>query len=455
MPMGLDMQQVKGRRELRAGVMRLAWPAIVENLLHTMVGIVDTAMVGHLGSAALASVGLANQIFNIGLTVFAALATGSTAIVARYVGSKEPDKAGEVARQSLTLGFFVSSSVMVLLLLGARKLLGLLFWRSETAVLDLSSTYVRIVASALILNYFLIVINAILRGAGDTKTPMRTTAIVNVINVIGNALLIYGLGPFPALGVAGAAFSTAIAQAIGGVIALVNLMRNPTLQVRLGDSFKPNPVVIKRITNIGVPAGFEQGIMRVGQLIYTMIVSSLGTVSYAAHQVALNAESFSFMPGAGFAVASTALVGQSLGAELPEQAEEAGKISRNLAVLVMSTMGVVFFVAPRFFVRIFSSDPEVIELATVCLRLVAVSQPALAVWMVLAGGLRGAGDTRSIMRIVTISFLGVRVGLAYILAIQLGLGLVGAWIAMIVDLFLRGTLIQRRFSRGEWKEVKV
>ena len=178
--------------------------------------------------------------------------------------------------------------------------------------------------------------------------------------------------------------------------------------------------------------------MRVGQLIYTMIVSSLGTVSYAAHQVALNAESFSFMPGAGFAVASTALVGQSLGAELPEQAEEAGKISRNLAVLVMSTMGVVFFVAPRFFVRIFSSDPEVIELATVCLRLVAVSQPALAVWMVLAGGLRGAGDTRSIMRIVTISFLGVRVGLAYILAIQLGLGLVGAWIAMIVDLFLRG-----------------
>jgi len=106
MPMGLDMQQVKGRRELRAGVMRLAWPAIVENLLHTMVGIVDTAMVGHLGSAALASVGLANQIFNIGLTVFAALATGSTAIVARYVGSKEPDKAGEVARQSLTLGFF-------------------------------------------------------------------------------------------------------------------------------------------------------------------------------------------------------------------------------------------------------------------------------------------------------------------------------------------------------------
>jgi putative MATE family efflux protein len=284
---------------------------------------------------------------------------------------------------------------------------------------------------------------------------MRTTAIVNVINVIGNALLIYGLGPFPALGVAGAALSTAIAQAIGGVIALVNLMRNPTLQVRLGDSFKPNPVVIKRITNIGVPAGFEQGIMRVGQLIYTMIVSSLGTVSYAAHQVALNAESFSFMSGAGFAVASTALVGQSLGAELPEQAEEAGKISRNLAVLVMSTMGVVFFVAPRFFVRIFSSDPEVIELATVCLRLVAVSQPALAVWMVLAGGLRGAGDTRSIMRIVTISFLGVRVGLAYILAIQLGLGLVGAWIAMIVDLFLRGTLIQRRFSRGEWKEVKV
>ena len=186
-----------------------------------------------------------------------------------------------------------------------------------------------------------------------------------------------------------------------------------------------------------------------------MIVSSLGTVSYAAHQVALNAESLSFMPGAGFATASTTMVGQNLGAGCPNEAEQSGHVARNLGILVMSIMGVVFVLVPEPIVRIFSSDPEVIQLATVCLRLVAISQPALATWMTLAGGLRGAGDTRAILKIVIVGFVLVRVGLAYLLAIHLGFGLVGAWVAMVVDLFVRGFLIQRRFNRGEWKALKV
>ncbi|HBG09812.1 MAG TPA: MATE family efflux transporter, partial [Firmicutes bacterium] len=193
--------------DFRSRILRLAWPAIVENLLHTMVGIVDTAMVGRLGAAALAAVGLGNQINHLGLTIFSALATGSTALVARHIGAKEPERARDVARQSLVLGLFVSGTVMLIFLFTARGLLGLLFRRSEGLVLDSAAAYVRIVASAMILNYFLIVINAVLRGAGDTKTPMRITALVNVINIVGNAIFIYGLGPIPALGVAGAALS--------------------------------------------------------------------------------------------------------------------------------------------------------------------------------------------------------------------------------------------------------
>ncbi|MDI9440095.1 MAG: MATE family efflux transporter [Limnochordia bacterium] len=441
--------------DFRSRILRLAWPAIVENLLHTMVGIVDTAMVGRLGAAALAAVGLGNQINHLGLTIFSALATGSTALVARHIGAKEPERARDVARQSLVLGLFVSGTVMLIFLFTARGLLGLLFRRSEGLVLDSAAAYVRIVASAMILNYFLIVINAVLRGAGDTKTPMRITALVNVINIVGNAIFIYGLGPIPALGVAGAALSTAIAQACGGVLALRVLLSSPLLRISLRDSFKPDLTIIRRIANIGVPAGVEQGMLRVGQLFYTMIISSLGTVSYAAHQVALNAESLSFMPGAGFAVAATTLVGQNLGAGLPDDAQRAGRITRNMGMLVMSAMGVVFFLIPGPIVRIFSSDPEVIALAVVCLRLVAIAQPSLAAWMILAGGLRGAGDTRAIMKMVMLSFLGVRVGLAYLLALRLGLGLTGAWIAMVADLFLRSFLIQWRFSRGEWKYVKV
>lgn len=453
--MGVEPRLVTGQVDTRRNTLHLAWPAIVENLLHTMVGIVDTAMVGRLGAASLAAAGLGNQISMLGLTVFSALATGSTALVARHIGANESPKASDVARQSLVLGLLVSGTVMITFLLTARGLLGVLFSRSEMDVLNMASTYVRIVTLAMVLNYFLIVINAILRGAGDTKTPMRITALVNVINIIGNTIFIYGIGPIPALGVAGAAIGTAIAQVSGGVLALRVLFRHPVLRVRMSDSFKPDRTIIRRIANIGVPAGAEQGMMRVAQLVYTMIVSSLGTVSYAAHQVALNAESLSFMPGAGFATAATTMVGQNLGADRPDEAEKSGRVARNLGILVMSIMGVIFIIVPQPIVRIFSSDPEVIQLATVCLRLVAISQPALAIWMILAGGLRGAGDTRAILKIVIAGLVVVRVGLAYLLAIHLGFGLVGAWVAMVIDLFVRGFLIQRRFNRGEWKALKV
>ena len=161
------------------------------------------------------------------------------------------------------------------------------------------------------------------------------------------------------------------------------------------------------------------------------------------------------MPGAGFGVAATTLVGQNLGAGRPGDAEKAGRITRSLGMLVMSSMGLIFFLFPAPIVRIFSHDPEVLAQAVVCLRLVALAQPSLAVWMILAGGLRGAGDTRAIMKMVMVSFMGVRLGLAYVLSLRLGLGLTGAWIGMVADLFLRSLLIQRRFSRGGWKLIKV
>lgn len=453
--LGVEPQLVAGQLDTRRRIISLAWPAIVENLLHSMVGIVDTAMVGRLGAAALAATGLGNQISMIGLTVFSALAVGSTALVARHIGANESSKASDVARQSLVLGIFVSITVMITFLLTARGLLGLLFSRSEADVLNMASTYVRIVSLAMVLNYFLIVINAILRGAGDTKTPLRITALVNVINVVGNTVFIYGLGPIPALGVTGAAIGTALAQASGGIMALVVLFRHPLLRVRMIDSFKPDREIIRRISNIGIPAGAEQGMMRIAQLVYTMIISSLGTVSYAAHQVALNAESLSYMPGAGFATASTTMVGQNLGANRPDEAEASGRIARNLGIIVMSVMGIIFIVVPEPIVRVFSSDPEVIRLATACLRLVAISQPALATWMILAGGLRGAGDTRAILKVVIAGLVFVRVGLAYLLAIKLNYGLLGAWVAMVVDLFVRGFLIQRRFDKGEWKLLRI
>ncbi len=440
---------------LRKSVWLLAWPAIVEMLLHMMVGIVDTAMVGRLGPEALAAVGLANQLFHLGTTIFAAIATGSTALVARHIGAREPQSAANAAAQSLIMGLAAAGTVSLALVIYAMPLLSFLFRGTEAAVLSLSTVYIRTVAAVLVMHFFFILVNAVLRGAGDTQTPMRITAIVNVVNVLGNYLLIFGVGPFPALGVQGAALATALAHSLGGVLALSVLFRRSTVPIALRDLLKVDLVMIRRILHIGVPAAFEQSTMRIGQLFYTMIVASLGTAAYAAHQVALNAESLSFMPGFGFSLAATTLVGQNLGAQDPERAEKSGLLSNQMAMTVMSVMGILFFVFPVPLVSIFTNDAEVIRLAALCLRIIAISQPALAAIMVLAGGLRGAGDTKAIMKITLLGFCFVRLGLAYLFAITFGWGLAGAWIAMAIDLFFRGYLMRARFLGGQWKTLKI
>ncbi|HHT36986.1 MAG: MATE family efflux transporter [Candidatus Wallacebacter cryptica] len=436
-------------------VLALALPAIVEMLLQLTVGLADTAMVGRLGAQALAAVGLANQLLMLLSTILSAIGTGNTALVARHVGAGEFEIAGRIAKQAVILAVIIAVVSGAVVLSFGDAVLGFLFRSTEPEVIGLASDYVAIVSLALAFNYCLILINSALRGAGDTKTPMQITAIVNIINIIGNFFLIYGIGPFPVLGVQGAAIATAAAQTVGGVLALISLYRNPNIKVSFSLPIRIDREIVKRILKIGVPAAVEQGSMRIGQLFYTMIIASLGTVAYAAHQVALNAESISFNPGFGFALAATTLVGQYLGADKPELAEQFGYRASKMAVVFMSIMGVVFFLFAEQIVYLFTPDQEVIALASVCLRIVAVSQPALAAQMVFAGGLRGAGDTRGILWITLTGFMVVRVGLTLILSLWLDLGLIGAWIAMGVDLYYRSILMWSRFRRGSWKTLKI
>ncbi len=447
--------KVSNPQHLHRNVFSLAWPAIIEMMLHMTVGIVDTAMVGRLGAVSLAGVGLANQIFFLGTTVFGAIGTGNTALVARHIGAKEPNRAGEVARQSLFLGLVVAVFVMIPLLFFTHQIFGSLFRSTDPEVLAISVGYTRIVALALIFNYCLMLINGTLRGAGDTKAPMRITAVVNVCNIIGNYVLIFGVGPFPQLGIKGAAIATACAHVLGGLLALATLLKTQSIEIQLGGPYRFDITVIRRILKVGIPAALEQGSMRVGQLFYTMLIASLGTASYAAHQVALNAESLSFMPGFGFSLAATTLVGQGLGAEDPDLAERSGYAAHRMGLFIMSVMGVLFFVFPTQLISVFTTDQEVISLASYCLRLIALSQPALAAIMIFAGGLRGAGDTKGILWITTTGFFGIRLFLSYILAIRLGYGLSGAWVAMAIDLNIRGLWIWLRFRSGYWKGLKI
>lgn len=440
---------------LYKSVFILAWPAIIEMLLHMTVGLVDTAMVGRLGAGALAAVGLGNQLMVLSTVVLSAIGTGNTALVARFVGAKDSKAAGQAAKQAVYLAIGIAVITESLLLIFCESILSFLFRSTELEVLSLSSQYVKIVALALMFNYCLVLINSTLRGAGDTRSPMRISAIINIINIIGNSVLIYGLGPIPALGVKGAAIATALAQTVGGVLVFRRLLKSDRIHASFSWSIRIDVLMIKRILNVGIPAAIEQGSLRIGQLFYTIMIASLGTVAYAAHQVALHAESISFNPGFGFALAATTLVGQNLGASQPERAEQSGHAAGHLAIFFMSFMGLVFFLFSEQIVCLFTPDEAVITLAGICLKIVAVSQPALAVQMVYSGGLRGAGDTRGILWITLAGFVVVRLGLTYILAIVLEYGLIGAWIAMGIDLYFRATLMLLRFRKGQWKSLKL
>ena len=442
-----------GGDNIRGQVLRLALPAAAEQMLGMMVGIVDTFLVGHLGAASLASVGLANQWIFLSATFFGAVGTGSTALIARFVGAKEPDRANEVLRQSVLLGVLIGVVAFVLGLSLARPAVTLLGARGE--VIGLSSTYLRIVSAAVIVAPLMYLGNASLRGAGDTQTPLRIMLVVNLVNIGVAVTAINGLFGVPKMGVAGSALGAATAQVVGGVLVTAVLLRGRG-QIRLRpDRLRPDWDVIRRITRVGLPTGVENLMFRIGNMAYVSVLASLGVAAYAANQVAINGWSLSFMPGFGFAVAATTLVGQSLGAKEPKKAERCGYTAYWMGAALMAAIGLLFVFFPAQIMGFFTNDAEVISLGTMPLRVMGVAQPFLAAAMIFAGALRGAGDTRFPMVITAAAIWLIRLPLAYVLGVTLGWGLVGAWTAMSLDMVMRGMFNFWRFRGGRWKGIAV
>jgi putative MATE family efflux protein len=432
----------------------LSGPVIVERILQMMVGVADIAMVGRIGPYAIAAVGLSNQLSDLALALFDAIRVGTTALVARLIGAKDPEEAARVARQSILMSGVIAAvwvTVAVLLAEWGLRVLG-----AAPDVIRTGVPYLRLKAFSLVFALFTMTVSAVLRGAGDTATPMISGVVINVVHLVANFPLIYGYWGFPALGVVGAGVSTVISQAVGLVVIAAVLLRGRTaVRISPRDDFRWDWPCIKRILNIGLPAVAERGLLRTAQLFYTSIITSLGTFAYAAHQIALRAESMSFMPGFAFGVAATTLVGQNLGARQPGQAAASGLRTTSIAMVAMGAMGVVFFVFAAPLVRIFTNEPEVIKQGAQVLRIIAAAQPFMAMTLVLAGALRGAGDTRWAMVITAGSVWGVRLVLAYILVIRLGWGLAGAWVAMFLDQATRAVLFFLRFRNGGWKTARV
>lgn len=466
--LGLGGIEPENRAQLRRMVLLLAWPAIAEMFLATLVQFVDTAMVGGLGAVAIAATGLSNSPVMLLNGLFAALSVGSTALVARFTGARDMESANKVAQQSLLVGVVLALLLTVLMLLFAPLIPTVM--GAEPDVIPVAATYLRILSLTFALAFSAFILNGILRGAGDTKTPMQVNILANILNVIGNFFLIYptreilfnlpGFGetaltiPGAGLGVAGAAVATAASRGVAGIIVLYTLFAGRH-GVRIAFSLKPDFDVIRRIVRIGLPASGERLIMSGGQMIFGSIVLSLGTAQYAAHHLAIVAESISYMPGFGFSMAATTLVGQGLGAGNPKLAEDSGYTTWKLGATVMVGMGLVFLAIPEYLIMLFNRDPEIVRYGAMCLRMVALAQLPFSSSSIMTGALRGAGDTLPPLLIAAVGMWGVRLTLAWLLVNRLNLGLMGAWTAMVVDLWIRGTITFLRFRSGRWKSIKV
>jgi putative MATE family efflux protein len=297
-------------------------------------------------------------------------------------------------------------------------------------------------------------VTAVLRGIGDTKTPMVYNTLANVINLIFNYIMIYGKFGCPEMGVAGAAWATVIGQTVAFFIAVgVVISKKRYIYLDFKEKFKFDMVLMNNVISIGVPSMIEQLFMRAGIIIYARTVAGLGDTMYATHQVCMSIQSMSFMMGNAFANAATTLMGQSLGKRRYDMAELYMRQTRNLGIICSFFLILVLVTCNKAIIALYNDTPEVIAMGSKILLLLAASQPFQADQFITAGGLRGAGDTRYTAFVIAITVLGVRSGLGVLAIKVFDWGLWGAWIALIADQLLRTGLMGLRYKSGKWKTI--
>lgn len=448
-PQRLDLRE----EHLNRTILLLAWPAIVENLLHSLVYFADTLVAGWLrDERALAASMVAGTLMFFASSPFAALAMAAASLVSRHWGEGDVERARRCAGQSMALAFLFALGVMAAgwpLAGWAMRALG-----AEPGVAGLGALYFRIVLLSGLLGLPLMIANGILRGAGDSRTPMLITLVMNLLNVIANIVLAFGWGPIPALGLAGIAWGTVIARTTGGLLALAVLARGRhSVHLPLRSLVTLERPTLARVWRLSAPAMAERVLHSGSHVIFIGIVGLLGTTALAANNIGVHVESLAFMPGFGLSVAVATVVGQAVGAGRPDIAALAVRRTLGWSTAFMVALGLSFVAFGPVMATIFGATPEVIALAGVVLQLSALEHPLMSATMILSGALRGAGDTRSPFWVVVWATFLFRFGAVYLFAITLGWGLPGIWIGTAVDWGGRAIMLWVIFRRGAWRAI--
>ncbi len=443
-------------------ILMLAWPILIEQILTSLAQAVDTAMVGSLGAIATASVSISQSPNMLVNGVIMSLGVGFTSMIARSVGANDLERARGLVRQAILTIFSLGIPMTILLFCLSRQIP--IWMGGAPEILDTAQAYNQIVSLSMMFRCMTMVLTSIYRGYGDSKTPMKINIMINVLNVIGNYLMIFPtheVNLFGATfnvfgfgwGVAGAAAATSLSAILGSLILLGRCFTvKSAMRISIKESFKPDWGELKIVVRLGVPAMIQRFAMSSASIIVTSTIASLGTIAVASQSLAGTAESLSFMPGFAFGTAITTLFGQSLGAKRPDMAQDYLKKTIILGTIVMGFMTCVLFFGSTFIMGIFTPDPEVIKHGSVLLKILAIIQIPQMITFCLNGSMQGAGDTKSPLIGTMISMWCVRV-LGVTLAVRVfGMGLYSVCVAMCSDNVVRCILAFYFYKKGKWRK---
>ena len=437
------------QKNIRQQVFSLALPVVLSSLLQRSVGIVDIFLVGGLGASSIAAVGIAQIMVFVAMSLSWGINVGVTVQVAQLWGAGRKGDAAKASYQAMLLAV---GAALIITIIG-RSFGGqvALFLGANAEVQSILLEYTDIIFTFILFTISINVLAGIMHGTGDTKTPLYATLIVNILHVVVAYPLIYGYLGFPRLGVKGAAIAIAISESMGAVFLLIRSLNKRYIMVNRDLEIKYTAMTFK----IGYPIFIDRMLQNAGSLVFAKVVLLYGTAVYAAHQVGLAIEAFSFMPGYGIAVAAATMVGQNLGAGRFDHARISAYEANRLAVVLMAAMGLLFFFFPYALLRTFTNDPEVIKYGILYMKIVAFAQIPLAITMVVAGSLRGAGDTGFIMFATIAGMWFVRLPIAALLAVIVKADIRYVWSVMVLDWVVRMSFLLWRYRKETWGRLEI
>ncbi|WP_349925647.1 MATE family efflux transporter [Bacillus altitudinis] len=452
-PQALTIQKVQAKNEKsHPSLFALTWPIFIEISLYMLMGSADTLMLSQYSDNSVAAVGVSNQLLNLLIVMFSFITTGTTIVIAQLLGAGRKQEATQVAYVSLGTNFLISFVISLLMFVLAVPILHMMGLSSE--LMPDATVFLQIVGLLSFIQALIMTYSAILKSYGFTRDTMYVTIGMNLLNVAGNYLVIFGPFGFPVLGVMGVALSTSFARLIG-LTAMILIVRN---RIGLRFSFKRMFYIqrthLKKLLKIGIPSAGEQLSYNGSQMIITLFITFMGTQALAAKVYTQNLMMFIMLFGAAISQGTQILIGRLIGAKEFDAAYRRCMKSLYWAIAISLLSSTALSLSSTHLLTFFTSNSEIIQIASLLLILTIILEPGRSFNMVIINSLRAAGDAKFPVYMAMISMWGIGLPIAYLLGIQLEMGLIGVWISFIVDEWVRGIFMYRRWRSRVWTEYR-